>query len=344
MVELVRPGLLGSPQDFEQLFVNIIQDGVHNPKNKKMVKKMHARHSALNTLTSGVMHRRTVETAITPSLRRLPPRTEYVVRVRLSLLQVELYRRCLDELTRRGYRFFAIWRALMRIWNCPTLLLGCRSSRSPVGSTQTPHEPEQAVEDGDEDDAVPRTEALEELQDNRWWHDLTIDPSATSGKVEVALLLIGHALSRSEKVVFFANSLAVLEHMAKRLTDSTRTWTFPHGQVRLELGTHILGIQGSDNSSARNHRCARFNDPASPVSVLLVSIKVCLLEARAQQAEGGGECLPVAASLVAHPGWNANAGGLCWPQHVWRLPLYPLRRLLEPGRGGCGKRKFAVFR
>ncbi|XP_049268422.1 transcriptional regulator ATRX homolog [Rhipicephalus sanguineus] len=95
MVSFIKPGLLGTKTEFINRFVNPIANGQCADSTFHDVQLMKKRVHILHRLLEGFVQR-CDKTALAPYL---PPKHEYVIRVRLSDIQVSLYRHFLEHLT-----------------------------------------------------------------------------------------------------------------------------------------------------------------------------------------------------------------------------------------------------
>ncbi|XP_013386812.1 transcriptional regulator ATRX [Lingula anatina] len=128
MVDFVKPNLLGTAKEFGNRFVNPISNGQCKDSTPHDVKIMKRRAHILHDLLSGCVQRKDYS-ALT---KFLPPKFEYVLLVRLSKLQVLLYRKYLQcvqgvdddgmAVVGRGAKIFSDYQALMRIWTHPRVM------------------------------------------------------------------------------------------------------------------------------------------------------------------------------------------------------------------------------
>ncbi|XP_075743400.1 uncharacterized protein LOC119170468 isoform X3 [Rhipicephalus microplus] len=95
MVSFIKPGLLGTKTEFINRFVNPIANGQCADSTSHDVQLMKKRVHILHRLLEGFVQR-CDKTALAPYL---PPKHEYVILVRLSDIQVSLYRHFLKNLT-----------------------------------------------------------------------------------------------------------------------------------------------------------------------------------------------------------------------------------------------------
>ncbi|XP_039279743.1 transcriptional regulator ATRX homolog [Nilaparvata lugens] len=122
MVNFVKPNLLGSKKEFTNRFVNPITNGQFADSTERDFKIMKRRAHVLHKMLDGLVQRRDYN-VLTPYL---PPKQEYVLSIRLTELQVKLYREFLDTKVNinKGFRvtLFADFQQLSRIWTHPLAL------------------------------------------------------------------------------------------------------------------------------------------------------------------------------------------------------------------------------
>ncbi|KAL6257217.1 hypothetical protein P5V15_012144 [Pogonomyrmex californicus] len=122
MVQFVKPNLLGTKKEFLNRFVNPITNGQFDDSTAYDVKLMKKRAHVLHKMLEGSVQRFDYS-VLTPFL---PPKQEYVIFVRLTKTQIEMYQYYLENLARRqggqGGTLFADFQALQRIWTHPVVL------------------------------------------------------------------------------------------------------------------------------------------------------------------------------------------------------------------------------
>ncbi|KAL5011678.1 hypothetical protein ScPMuIL_010229 [Solemya velum] len=124
MVDFVKPNLLGTRKEFSNRFVHPITNGQCSDSTAFDVKVMKRRAHILHEKLNGCVQRRDYS-ALT---KYLPHKFEYVIAVRLSRKQIQLYRTYLDQCSTRGRSMgsgaslFSDYNILMRIWTHPWVL------------------------------------------------------------------------------------------------------------------------------------------------------------------------------------------------------------------------------
>ncbi|XP_012279926.1 transcriptional regulator ATRX homolog isoform X2 [Orussus abietinus] len=122
MVHFVKPNLLGTKKEFMNRFVNPITNGQFDDSNEYDVKLMKKRAHVLHKMLEGSVQRFDYSVL----MPFLPPKQEYVIFVRLTEVQVEMYQYYLNNLARRqrvaGGSLFADFQELQRVWTHPIVL------------------------------------------------------------------------------------------------------------------------------------------------------------------------------------------------------------------------------
>lgn len=87
MINIVKPHLLGTRQEYTNRFTNPIMNGQYVNSTQKDIKVMKRRSHVLHKLLDGVIHR-VDKSVLAPFLQ---PKHEYVIYIRLTDVQVKLY-------------------------------------------------------------------------------------------------------------------------------------------------------------------------------------------------------------------------------------------------------------
>ncbi|KAJ8405745.1 hypothetical protein AAFF_G00311820 [Aldrovandia affinis] len=127
MVNFIKENLLGSITEFRNRFINPIQNGQSADSTPSDVRLMKKRAHILYEMLAGCVQRKDYS-ALT---KFLPPKHEYVLAVRVTPIQVKLYRYYLEHFTgecnaggrgRSGTKLFQDFQMLSRIWTHPWCL------------------------------------------------------------------------------------------------------------------------------------------------------------------------------------------------------------------------------
>lgn len=88
MVQFVKPNLLGKYNEYLNRFVNPITNGQYTDSTEADIQMMKRRSHILHKLLDGCVQRKDYS-VLAPFL---PPKQEYVLYIRLTKLQIELYK------------------------------------------------------------------------------------------------------------------------------------------------------------------------------------------------------------------------------------------------------------
>ncbi|XP_016331710.1 transcriptional regulator ATRX-like [Sinocyclocheilus anshuiensis] len=121
MVNFIKENLLGSLKEFRNRFINPIQNGQCADSTPADVRLMKNRSHILHQLMSGFIQRRDYSVL----MACLPPKHEYVLSVRMTSLQCQLYTHYLQNYTGKGVgvnNLFQDLHVLSLIWTHPWCL------------------------------------------------------------------------------------------------------------------------------------------------------------------------------------------------------------------------------
>ncbi|KAM0056754.1 putative DNA helicase chromatin remodeling SNF2 family [Helianthus debilis subsp. tardiflorus] len=284
MVDFVREGFLGSSQEFRNRFQNPIENGQHTNSTSDDVKIMNQRSHILYEQLKGFVQRMDMNVV----KKDLPPKTVFVIAVKLSSVQRVLYKRFLDvhgltqekasnEKTRKS--FFASYQALAQIWNHPGILQLLKDKDL--------SKRENFIEDSTSDDNLDYTMANGDKSKNRsekknvsgffkehWWDDLVKEngyEAENSGKMVLLLDILALCSDAGDKALVFSQSLPTLDliehHISKlpRNGKSRKCW---------KKGKDWYRLDGRTEGSERQKLVEKFNDPSNKrVKCTLISTR-----------------------------------------------------------------------
>ncbi|XP_055698952.1 transcriptional regulator ATRX homolog isoform X2 [Phlebotomus papatasi] len=126
MVQFVKPNLLGKYIEYMNRFVNPITNGQYIDSTPRDIQVMKRRSHVLHKMLDGCVQRRDYS-VLAPFL---PPKHEYVVFIRLTELQIKLYKFYMENKARNSEEgqskrtsiLFADFQNLQRIWTHPRVL------------------------------------------------------------------------------------------------------------------------------------------------------------------------------------------------------------------------------
>ncbi|KAK8963018.1 DNA repair and recombination protein RAD54 [Platanthera guangdongensis] len=293
MVDFVREGFLGSSHEFRNRFQNPIENGQHTNSTARDVKIMNQRSHILYEQLKGFVQR--VDMNVVK--KDLPPKTVFVITVKLSPLQRKLYRRFLDlhgftvdkVSSDRGMRrssFFAGYQALAQIWNHPGLLQMAKEHKD---SLKREYAVENFIVDdlfsddtGEQNDfnngekLKSKNDFTSKLnhEDNEWWKDLLDDKMCKevecSGKMVLLLDILSMSSEVGDKALVFSQSLTTLDMIELFLSKFRRG---SEGKY-WKKGKDWYRLDGRTDGSERQKLVDRFNEPSNTrVKCTLISTR-----------------------------------------------------------------------
>ncbi|KAL7148380.1 hypothetical protein ABFS83_06G174400 [Erythranthe nasuta] len=335
MVDFVREGFLGSSHEFRNRFQNPIENGQHTNSTAQDVKIMNQRSHILYEQLKGFVQR--IDTSVVK--KDLPPKTVFVIAVKLCPLQRKLYKKFLDvhrftmdkaASDEKIFKtsFFAAYQTLARIWNHPGIL---QLSKENKGRVKCEDVEDCLANDSSSDENTdcnvisgekldnPHSKTEDVLPNEDWWRDLleknSYEEVDYSGKMVLLLDILRMCSDIGDKVLVFSQSLLTLDliefHLSKLplSTKDEKCW---------KKGKDWYRLDGKTESSERQKLVERFNEPMNK------RVKCVLISTRAGSL---GINLPSANRVIIVDGsWN---------------PTYDLQAIFRVWRYGQTKPVFA---
>ncbi|CAM8891643.1 unnamed protein product [Rhodiola kirilowii] len=335
MVDFVREGFLGSSHEFKNRFQNPIENGQHANATSIDVKIMNQRSHILYEQLKGFVQRMDMSVA----KKDLPPKTVFVIAVKLSNLQRRLYKRFLevhgftgDKLSNEKIRksFFAGYQALAQICNHPGILQRTKEDACTMGrEDMESFLPDDSSGDENmdynaEEKLVNKSSGFVEKKCNvflqqDWWHDILLGKNCEDvdfgGKMVLLLDILTMCSKVGDKALIFSQSIPTLDLIERYLSK------IPRVEKKRKLwkkGVDWYRIDGKTAPSERQKLVEMFNDPVNK------RVKCALISTRAGSL---GINLYAANRVVIMDGsWN---------------PTYDLQAIYRAWRYGQKKPVFA---
>ncbi|GMG99879.1 hypothetical protein Nepgr_001719 [Nepenthes gracilis] len=292
MVDFVREGFLGSSHEFRNRFQNPIENGQHANSTADDVRIMNQRSHILYVQLKGFVQRMDMSVV----KKDLPPKTVFVIAVKLSPLQRKLYKKFLDvhgfttgKASYEGIRrcFFAGYQALAQIWNHPWILQLVREreyARRGEAFENVLADDSSSDENMDSNVIIgEKTKARNELMHRTnangflrqgWWNDLLNDDIhqeiTYSGKMVLLMDILTMCSDVGDKALVFSQSLPTLCLIEYYLSKLPRKKKGKHWRQ----GKDWYRIDGKTEGSKRQKLVELFNDPRNRrVKCTLISTK-----------------------------------------------------------------------
>ncbi|CAF3293445.1 unnamed protein product [Rotaria sp. Silwood2] len=308
MVDFVRPNYLGSKLEFCNMFERPILNGQCIDSTVEDGKLMRARAHVLHSLLEGFIQRRGHDVLQSD----LPPKTEYVVLLKLSNIQRQLYMKFLEavgalssstEKTLNPLRAFAI---CCKIWNHSDVLYKFVRDRQDGSDLDFDFELEQNSNSTNKtlatktrsnnrlnlnNRASPQTVTINNLYEQQtttfslekkeFDYDFanTILNSYVCGqlsngiKFQVALAILDLCIQVGDKVLIFSQSLLSLNKLEEFLSQRY----IPNTDKKWEKNINYYRLDGGTSSLEREKLINAFNTPNSNAKLFLLSTRAgCL--------------------------------------------------------------------
>ncbi|KAK6288945.1 hypothetical protein POUND7_000486 [Theobroma cacao] len=271
-------------------FQNPIENGQHTNSTHEDVKIMNQRSHILYEQLKGFVQRMDMSVV----KKDLPPKTVFVIAVKLSPLQRKLYKRFLDvhgftndsssnEKIRKS--FFAGYQALAQIWNHPGILQ-FKEDRGYI-TREDAAEADDSSSDENIDYNVTVGEKTRNLNDSLheksdygfiqkgWWKDLLHENNYKeldySGKMVLLLDIITMCSDVGDKALVFSQSIPTLDLIELYLSRLTRRGK--NGKC-WKKGKDWYRLDGRTESSERQKLVEKFNAPMNKrVKCTLISTR-----------------------------------------------------------------------
>ena len=300
MVDWIKPALLGTVKEFNNLYANPIKDGQHVDSTLPLIKKMKQRSLILNKNLSKFVQRKEA----TVLREFLPDKHEYCIFVPLTKVQEKLYRFFLDRNTifteNRGKSMLNDYTAMRKIWTHPQVLQNAydRAMKGELKfdalvDAKKRRSRNQVDEDGNEepDDILDHADGAMGVKNN-WWSSLITlgeqESLDSSNKMILLFKILRMCQERGEKVLVFSAFVAVLnivEHFMREIHKTheqlKNTGTLDSGSMvyteflsMWKEGLDYYRLDGSTKRDVRHEMVKQFNDTTNKrLRCFLISAK-----------------------------------------------------------------------
>lgn len=289
MVDFVRPALLGDANQFKKTFVAAILNGQCVDSTEKDVRLMRYRSHILNDTLKTCVDRADFK-VLQPYLRR---KHEFIIGMRLSGLQVDMYRKILEENAVQftkdgkgvgknvGLSVLSTYHKLARVWTHPKVSIMQKARvydsmdefiASDSDGTSWSDEEERRkkkarkkakLAKGKEDEASAEEEDLRSEWMDVYREVLEHLTADATGKMSFLSKLLREAGACGDKVLVFSQSLLVLDLIEDMLSQSKKRGTGivdARGRVRKwQCGLDYFRLDGSTSSDKRKKDIDKFN-------------------------------------------------------------------------------------
>ena len=284
MVDIVRPDVLGNANSFKRNFVAPILNGQCIDSTDSDVKLMKYRSHILHSTLKGVVDRADFK-VLQPYLR---PKHEFVIGIRLSALQVKLYKAILAQNASpdgsgMGLRVLSTYQQLAKVWTHPRVLLMQKDDKGYDSMENFIDDDSEGVSWSDEEERRKKKEKQREKKKSNTsvsedeesdvevagdWLDecreeLEQMAADSMGKLLFLCRLLKEAGEAGEKVLCFSQSLLVLDLIEIMLSGSKKSEAAlvdGNGRKRKwHNGIDYFRLDGSTHSDRRKREIDKFN-------------------------------------------------------------------------------------
>ncbi|MGB1604793.1 MAG: SNF2-related protein, partial [Promethearchaeia archaeon] len=285
MVDIVRPDVLGNANSFKRNFVAPILNGQCIDSTDSDVKLMKYRSHILHSTLKGVVDRADFK-VLQPYLR---PKHEFVIGIRLSALQVKLYKAILAQNASpdgsgMGLRVLSTYQQLAKVWTHPRVLLMQKDDKGYDSMEDFIDDDSEGVSWSDEEERRKKKEKQREKKKKSntsvsedeesdvevagdWLdecrEELEQMAADSMGKLLFLCRLLKEAGEAGEKVLCFSQSLLVLDLIEIMLSGSKKSEAAlvdGNGRKRKwHNGIDYFRLDGSTHSDRRKREIDKFN-------------------------------------------------------------------------------------
>lgn len=301
MVNFIKPSLLGTTKEFNNLYANPIKDGQHRDSDQQAIKRMKQRSYVLHKKLSKFVQRKEVSVL----KEFLPNKYEYCVFVPMSPIQETLYEHFLRENplertrdgSKSGKNLLPDYTFLRKIWTHPKVLEDAWRTANNVKASKEIAKLRRRRENPnlDSDDDVPDdvldTQVGKMGAENDWWREFIKDGDYLeslypSNKLILMFEILKACEMRQEKVLIFSAFVAVLnivEFFMKRITEqndspenqaNANKLGYARYNTKWQPGLDYVRIDGKTSKFVRQDMINQFNrENNKRLRVFLISSK-----------------------------------------------------------------------
>lgn len=301
MVNFIKPSLLGTTKEFNNLYANPIKDGQHRDSDQQAIKRMKQRSYVLHKKLSKFVQRKEVSVL----KEFLPNKYEYCVFVPMSPIQETLYEHFLRENplertrdgSKSGKNLLPDYTFLRKIWTHPKVLEdawrtanNAKASKE-IAKLRKRRENPNLDSDDDVPDDVLDTQVGKMGAENDWWREFIKDGDYLeslypSNKLILMFEILKSCEMRQEKVLIFSAFVAVLnivEFFMKRITEqndspenqaNANKLGYARYNTKWQPGLDYVRIDGKTSKFVRQDMINQFNKENNKrLRVFLISSK-----------------------------------------------------------------------
>lgn len=284
MVEWIKPNILGTIHEFNNIYANPIKDGQNKDSTDHQIKKMKQKSYVLNKNLSRFVQRKDAQVL----KEFLPKKYEYCISVPLTKVQENLYNTFLqaNRNGEMGRNLLPIYTGLRKIWTHPVVLQyayeRAKRGEHKFGVQKDAQQKEKKSkdafnEDDEEPDDIFDTSQGATAVTNNWWNKLVTEQDLKSLNSSHKMMLLFEILRlcelKKEKILIFSSFVAVLD-IIERFMKAIHNQDLNPVEAKLygldkyrstwELGKDYFRLDGSTPRNVRSEMINTFNNSPSP--------------------------------------------------------------------------------
>lgn len=320
MVDWIKPALLGTVREFNNLYANPIKDGQHMDSTPQMIKRMKQRSFILNRKLAKFVQRK--EATVLKEF--LPQKYEYCIFVPLTTVQEKLYEHYLHKNPiDGGHQLLNDYTALRKIWTHPMVLQKAyeRAKMTEQRINEVRRRSKNQVDEGDDepDDLLDKLEGNTGVKSDWWKQFVTNDDLESllgSNKLILLFEILRLCALKGEKVLVFSAFVAVLnvvEEFMKKIHNcqmnhtNSQKYGYNNYAATWKEGEDYFRLDGSTKRDVRHRMIQKFNEKANK------RLRCFLISAKA-----GGQGINLIGAnrcIILDTAWNPSAD----QQNIFRI-------------------------
>lgn len=320
MVDWIKPALLGTVREFNNLYANPIKDGQHMDSTPQMIKRMKQRSFILNRKLAKFVQRK--EATVLKEF--LPQKYEYCIFVPLTPVQEKLYEHYLyKNPIDGGHQLLNDYTALRKIWTHPMVLQKAYERAKIVEQriNEVRKRSKNQVDEGDDepDDLLDKLEGNTGVKSD-WWKQFVSNDDLESlfGSNKLILLfeILRLCAMKGEKVLVFSAFVAVLnvvEEFMKKIHNcqmnhtNSQKYGYSNYAASWKEGEDYYRLDGSTKRDVRHQMIQKFNEKTNKrLRCFLISAKA---GGQGINLTGANRC------IILDTAWNPSAD----QQNIFRI-------------------------
>lgn len=289
MLQFVKPHLLGTKDEFNNRFINPINNGQHYDSTANDVIKMKERSFILHEMLKGCVQRYNFS-ELAPYV---PAKQEYVLYLSMSKIQIRMYEYYLNHLARRNFAyFFSDFYAFQRIMTHPLCVKKRVDENEKKKNVKPSKDTKEFVKRRKNQFSLGEEKSFESHDDQvindlvlanpLWWNQFVtgdnLEDLNASHKLQVLFGILKECEKIGDKVLLFSKSLLTLDvieaflektYKSRKHEENTQDYA---GKWKNERD--YFRLDGNTSMDLRSEYCEIFNNPKNKrARLFLIAMK-----------------------------------------------------------------------